>query len=511
MKVAVRVVAALDEQAAELRAAGFNPCVEVVLGERRCVWDVAFHLYGKWRRPLALQDPAAAALPIDASVRWLRAAYGGFGSDGVAVVNLTYTLLDVRVDYAIVETAEPRRRKPAEAGGGGAGGVRADTGADGDAGAVRLDGAAASIPLHPPAVELEQPPSHADADADADAGAGGESGGPAVGAAAEYHAIALPALDPPGDGAACGTDGSRGGVVGRKRTYPAAAATTLVLGAFGADKRVPKRPRAAAPESPRIHLADWLGGGEGRGPGGGVSGGVSLSGLQLSLPLFEADPGFDGAAPAAAAAGGVPAGEVSLDLGRSRDSALPGGFGASQEEQEDEEAEARLEALRRMHTGAPLDSPALGQLSLGLGSGYFPALSPSLLGGMSGPVPSPLIGGGASPTGAVRGSVASSGSGPSSRGSDLCGAPSDNAMDSFAMRDVVDSAGAARVGGGGGGGGEGCGADPLSSRLLLDGNSSFTLSNILPALSRSRPLLFPDLGSRSGVLDLDKSTSLPRV
>jgi hypothetical protein len=84
------------------------------------------------------------------------------------------------------------------------------------------------------------------------------------------------------------------------------------------------------------------------------------------------------------------------------------------------------------------------------------------------------------------------------------------------MRDVVDSAGAARVGGGSGGGGsggggEGCGADPLSSRLLLDGNSSFTLSNILPALSRSRPLLFPDLGSRSGVLDLDKSTSLPRV
>jgi hypothetical protein len=71
-KFPVQVVAALSAHADALRSDGHNPCVEILLSSHKTVWDIVYHLYGKWGRPLALQDPAAATIPGPYTVDLLR-------------------------------------------------------------------------------------------------------------------------------------------------------------------------------------------------------------------------------------------------------------------------------------------------------------------------------------------------------------------------------------------------------------------------------------------------------
>lgn len=98
-KYAVQVVAALPAQADFLRQNGHNPCVEILLGTHKTVWDILFHLYSKWGRPLALQDPSADTLQINSTVEMLLHDYG---KDSKDTIRLTYTLLDARPDFEVV-------------------------------------------------------------------------------------------------------------------------------------------------------------------------------------------------------------------------------------------------------------------------------------------------------------------------------------------------------------------------------------------------------------------------
>jgi hypothetical protein len=59
------------------------------------VWDIAFHLYGKWGRALALQDAAATPLSIARTVSRL---FDGQSAQGRQALRLTYTLLHTSSD-----------------------------------------------------------------------------------------------------------------------------------------------------------------------------------------------------------------------------------------------------------------------------------------------------------------------------------------------------------------------------------------------------------------------------
>jgi hypothetical protein len=95
-KASVQVVAASAAHADLLRSMGHNPCVEILLGPRKTVWDIVFHLYGKWGRALSLHHSDAGALPSDLTVHSLLAAFAGSRKTGS--LRLTYTLLDTRID-----------------------------------------------------------------------------------------------------------------------------------------------------------------------------------------------------------------------------------------------------------------------------------------------------------------------------------------------------------------------------------------------------------------------------
>lgn len=108
-KVAVRVVARSGEDAGVLRNLGYNPNVEVVLAERKAVWDVVLHLYKKWGRVVVLRDPEGGQLGVNAGVWWLGFKWGKMRGKGLHVVRLEYVLLDVRVGCAAFPSAEARK------------------------------------------------------------------------------------------------------------------------------------------------------------------------------------------------------------------------------------------------------------------------------------------------------------------------------------------------------------------------------------------------------------------
>lgn len=105
-KVAVRVVARSGEDAGVLKNLGYNPNVEVVLGERKAVWDVVLHLYNKWGTAVVLRDPEGGQLGVNAGAWWLAFKWGKKREKGLHVVRLEYVLLDVRVECASFPSAE---------------------------------------------------------------------------------------------------------------------------------------------------------------------------------------------------------------------------------------------------------------------------------------------------------------------------------------------------------------------------------------------------------------------
>lgn len=108
-RVLVRLVAAFSRCAEVVKGIGCNPCVEVVISERKRVWDIVSHLYGKWGHALCLQDAEAVTLPTGYTIRRLCEKYG-VEEGGEIVVRLSYALLNVQIDYNAI-TASMKRRK----------------------------------------------------------------------------------------------------------------------------------------------------------------------------------------------------------------------------------------------------------------------------------------------------------------------------------------------------------------------------------------------------------------
>lgn len=507
-KVAVRVSPALEGQGRELRERGFNPCVEVVLGERKCVWDILFHLYSKWGRAVVLQDPRADALAIEAGVGWLRDEFGKKGgSGGGGVVGLRYTLLDVKVDFGVVVGKKKGRGR----GQGGAG-------------------------------EPEK-------EKDGSARVGEEKPKEAVNFLPEKERVEVV------------------GVTGRKRTYSFAVETgpgddveAAVVASLpekkarlGAEVKLVEEKTAE-----QMDLSDWAGAGGGgmlpegvgeMGSAGAIEtaafpwdgkGGLSqFRSLSLGLRLSHLAPGQPGNGYFCSVAGDkdvLRPDAPSPGLGKCIETNRKPGSGSATvkagadnsgepdevrndaEEEfrlatmhpsvlEEEGVAAGLEDLRRMHSQSGSDNMVvLSSTALRPGGAVsFPSLSTSLLGKFDADIADSrrdLV----SPASAVYGSASVSLSGGSGRSGELADRclRNDNALDSFAMSgeqkncsrgsEPLASLSAGRVERGSLKTAE---PDRLTPVPSVDLNLSLTFANTLPDIGLSKSLVLPNIASRS--------------
>lgn len=507
-KVAVRVSPALEGQGRELRGRGFNPCVEVVLGERKCVWDILFHLYSKWGRAVVLQDPRADALAIEAGVGWLRDEFGKEGgSGGGGVVGLRYTLLDVKVDFGVLLGKKKGRGR----GQGGAGEPERET--------------------------------------DGSAGVGEEKTNEAVNFLPEKERVEVV------------------GVTGRKRTYSLAVETgpgddveAAVVASLPEKKaRVEAEVKVAKEKTAeQIDLSDWAGAGgggmlpEGVGeigsagpietaafPWDGKGGLSQFRSLSLGLRLSHLSPGQPGNGYFNSVAGdkdvlrpdapspglgqsivtnGKPGSGSATSKSGANNSGEPDEVRNDTEAEfhlttmhpsvlEEEGAAAGLEDLRRMHSQSGSDSMVvLSSTALRPGGAIsFPSLSTSLLGKFD----ADIVDSGrdlVSPASAVYGSASASLSGGSVRSGDLADRclRNDNALDSFAMSGEQKNCSR--------------GSEPLASSIVdqvepgnlkvaesdrltpvpsVDLNLSLNFANTLPDIGLSKSLVQPSTASRS--------------